>query len=79
MAYSTSAGWPLELGGRLSAPTGIALDWALAQVGTPYVWGVETPGVGFDCSGVAQVAYRVAGVALPRTPAHKSASSRSPT
>jgi cell wall-associated NlpC family hydrolase len=46
---------------------GIALDWALAQVGTRYIWGGETPGVGFDCSGPTQAAYRVAGVALPRT------------
>ena len=46
---------------------GIALDWALAQVGTPYIWGGEAPGVGFDCSGLTQAAYRVAGVALPRT------------
>jgi len=45
---------------------GIALDWALAQVGTPYVWGGETPGVGFDCSGLVQAAYKVAGVSLPR-------------
>ena len=46
---------------------GIALDWALAQVGTPYVWGGEIPGVGFDCSGLVQAAYRTAGIALPRT------------
>jgi cell wall-associated NlpC family hydrolase len=44
----------------------VAAEWALAQIGTPYVWGGETPGVGFDCSGLVQAAYRVAGVALPR-------------
>jgi len=45
---------------------GIAVDWALAQVGTPYVWGGEAQGVGFDCSGLVQAAYKVAGITLPR-------------
>ncbi len=44
----------------------IAVSWALSQIGTPYVWGGETPDVGFDCSGLVQAAYAVAGVALPR-------------
>lgn len=44
----------------------VAVEWALAQIGTPYVWGGETPGVGFDCSGLVQAAYAVAGVHLPR-------------
>ncbi len=47
-------------------PQTIAVEWALAQVGTLYVWGGETPGVGFDCSGLVQAAYEVAGIALPR-------------
>ena len=33
---------------------------------TPYVWGGETPCVGFECSGLVQAAYAVAGVSLPR-------------
>jgi cell wall-associated NlpC family hydrolase len=44
----------------------LAVSWALSQIGTPYVWGGETPGVAFDCSGPVKAAYAVAGVALPQ-------------
>jgi hypothetical protein len=55
------------LGGPVAAgPVAqLAVRTALAQVGTPYVWGGEEPG-GFDCSGLVQYAYAAAGVALPR-------------
>jgi cell wall-associated NlpC family hydrolase len=55
--------------GTLASDSGagaMAVSWALSQIGTPYVWGGETPGVGFDCSGLVQAAYAVAGVSLPR-------------
>lgn len=50
----------------VSTAGAVAVQWALAQIGTPYVWGGETPGIGFDCSGLVQAAYAVAGIALPR-------------
>ncbi len=57
----------LGLGPAVPAPVGSrAVEYALAQVGTPYRWGGETPGVGFDCSGLVQAAYASAGVLLPR-------------
>jgi cell wall-associated NlpC family hydrolase len=64
----------LDWAARYTDPTGPAgpiatraVQVALAQVGTPYLWGGETPGVGFDCSGLVQHAYAAAGVPLPRT------------
>jgi cell wall-associated NlpC family hydrolase len=49
-----------------SGAAGAALSFALKQLGVPYVWGGESTH-GFDCSGLAQLAYRTAGVSLPRT------------
>ncbi|HEV7653496.1 MAG TPA: NlpC/P60 family protein, partial [Mycobacteriales bacterium] len=58
------------LGGTspLSAPqaVSVAITYALAQVGKPYVWGATGPDT-YDCSGLVQRSYAMAGVALPRT------------
>lgn len=43
-----------------------AVQAALGQTGTPYVWGGNTPS-GFDCSGLTSWAYAQAGVSIPRT------------
>ncbi len=49
-----------------NASAGAAVSYALAQLGTPYLWGGDGPG-GFDCSGLVQAAYAAAGIQLPRT------------
>lgn len=43
-----------------------AVRHALTQLGVPYQWGGTTPGVGLDCSGLTQWAYREAGLNIPR-------------
>lgn len=56
-------------GTTATAPNKVAADavrHALTQLGVPYVWGGTTPGVGLDCSGLTQWAYREAGLDLPR-------------
>jgi cell wall-associated NlpC family hydrolase len=44
-----------------------AVQAAVSQLGVPYVFGGEDPGVGFDCSGLVQWAWAQAGVSIPRT------------
>lgn len=44
-----------------------AVGWAEQELGVPYLWGGEQPGVGFDCSGLTQWSYAQAGVKIPRT------------
>jgi cell wall-associated NlpC family hydrolase len=48
-----------------ATPREVAVAFALAQVGKPYVLGGNGPEV-FDCSGLVQQAYLAAGVKLPR-------------
>jgi cell wall-associated NlpC family hydrolase len=43
-----------------------AANMALSQLGTPYRWGGDRPGLGFDCSGLVQWSYGRVGINLPR-------------
>lgn len=48
------------------SPEGVAAaEWALDQVGKPYVWGGTGPDA-FDCSGLTMKAWEAAGVDIPR-------------
>ncbi len=40
--------------------------YAASQLGKPYEWGATGPDA-FDCSGLAMMAYRAAGIGIPRT------------
>lgn len=40
--------------------------YAASQLGKPYAWGATGPDA-FGCSGLAMMAYRAAGVGIPRT------------
>ncbi len=47
-----------------------AVNAALSQVGLPYIWGTEAPGVGFDCNSLTHWAWSVAGVSIPYPSGH---------
>jgi cell wall-associated NlpC family hydrolase len=49
-----------------AAAASVAIAYARAQLGKPYVWGGTGP-YGYDCSGLVMEAYASAGVSIPRT------------
>lgn len=49
-----------------SSLSGVAINAALSQQGTPYRFASASPGVAFDCSGLTHWAWGQAGVYLPR-------------
>jgi len=64
-----AAGHPGLLPVKSGVPRRLAaFDWAMSQRGCWYVWGGTGPCAdGYDCSGLVMMAYRHAGVDLPRT------------
>jgi cell wall-associated NlpC family hydrolase len=55
-----------DLGPLPAGTAGKILAYAEAQLGKPYVYGATGPDT-FDCSGLAMMAYRAAGITIPRT------------
>jgi hypothetical protein len=49
---------------------------ALSQIGTPYVYGGETPHRALDCSGLTLVAHQAAGMSIPRVSTAQQAAAR---
>ena len=64
---ASATGVTLEGSTNGSAAGRAAVAAAETQLGVPYVYGGENPGVGFDCSGLTQWAWAQAGVTIPRT------------
>ncbi|GLY77097.1 hypothetical protein Airi01_053640 [Actinoallomurus iriomotensis] len=62
---STSGGSSGGATASASGQAGKAVNYAKAQLGKPYVFGGTGPN-GYDCSGLTMMAWRAAGVSLPR-------------
>lgn len=56
-----------SVSGAGGATGSAVVNVASAQLGTPYVWGGETAGKAFDCSGLVQYVFSKVGINLPRT------------
>ncbi len=60
----TAPSWAVEWAKQASSGTGgIAVQWALTQLGKPYVWAAAGPS-SYDCSGLTMRAWEQAGVSL---------------
>lgn len=57
-----------------SSRAGTAIAAAQGQLGVPYRFAAESPGVAFDCSGLTKYAWGQAGVSLPHQSAQQYAS-----
>jgi cell wall-associated NlpC family hydrolase len=65
LAAARAGGTAPVRNGRASPAARQAVAVAMAQIGSPYVWGAEGPSA-FDCSGLTSFAYAAAGVTIPR-------------
>ncbi|MFF8555215.1 NlpC/P60 family protein [Streptomyces sp. NPDC015501] len=61
-----SSGAIKDVSGEASAAGAVAVAFATAQIGKPYVWGAEGPG-SYDCSGLTSQAWLAAKRPIPRT------------
>jgi cell wall-associated NlpC family hydrolase len=57
---------PADAGALPAGIAGKVLAYAEEQIGKPYQWGATGPS-SFDCSGLVMMAYRAAGITIPRT------------
>lgn len=80
LSQAVGAGGPPVVGGATATATAVApanagpgavgeraVALARKHLGTPYVWGAESPAEGgFDCSGLVQYTFKQLGIDLPR-------------